>query len=87
MDVELIFHFELTDEGQPAWWIEVPEVEGFYSAGPTVTETRLVALTALAEVLGAPPSRVRESLADADAVASQRDSPRIEVLPPALVAA
>ena len=78
-------HFELADEGQPAWWIEVPEVEGFYSAGPTVTETRLVALTALAEVLGAPPSRVRESLADA--VASQRDSQRVEVLPPVLVAA
>ena len=69
MDVELVFHCDPVDDDQRiCWWIEVPQLDGFYAAGETATEARENARAALRDQLGDTLGTIRERLADGVAV-------------------
>ena len=48
--IELVYHLEKVDAGSVAWWIESPDVPGFYAAADSVAEARANALAALQEL-------------------------------------
>lgn len=65
VDVELVIRLEAA-EGEPVWWAESPQVDGFSVAADTLAELRtrsLDCLEDLAAITGKPLGRVTEHLA------------------------
>lgn len=64
MTTELIIHLEASEDGEPLWWAEAPDVPGFYAAGGSLAVLRSRALDALRDIRGT--TALVERMAGAD---------------------
>ena len=81
----LNFHLELTDDKEFVWWIDSPDVPGFYASAAEIRECRLRAMNAL-RVEGFDVTDVREVLVGDPDQSPPRRSIEVTVDEPAPVA-
>ena len=51
MKVTLVFHQEPVESGQHVWWVDSPDVPGFYATRERLEEARLVSEAGVREIL------------------------------------
>ncbi len=63
-EITVRLHVESAD-GQPCWWADSPDVEGFSALAPTLHELRQRLMAAFDDLCGADRYRLRERLVGA----------------------
>ncbi len=51
MHVTLIFHLESAESGENVWWVDSPDLPGFYATREHLHEARLVSEASAREIL------------------------------------